>query len=73
MDDFIADFAVGLSTDFIKSGSPVKEERMVKYSRLLEIEREIYLRSAIKFFIAERHFVRVNLQKIYFLAKLLHC
>ncbi|MEK7080322.1 MAG: phosphopyruvate hydratase [Patescibacteria group bacterium] len=41
MDDFIADFAVGLSTDFIKSGSPVKEERMVKYSRLLEIEREI--------------------------------
>jgi len=42
MDDFIADFAVGLSTDFIKSGSPAKEERMVKYSRLLEIEREIF-------------------------------
>jgi len=41
MDDFIADFAVGLSTDFIKSGSPAKEERMVKYSRLLEIEQEI--------------------------------
>ncbi len=42
MDDFIADLAVGLSTDFIKSGSPAKEERMVKYSRLLEIEREIF-------------------------------
>ena len=42
MDDFIADLAVGLSTDFIKSGSPAKEERMVKYNRLLEIEKEIY-------------------------------
>ena len=42
MDNFIADLAVGLSTDFIKSGSPAKEERMVKYKRLLEIEREIF-------------------------------
>ena len=41
MDSFIADLAVGLSTDFIKSGSPAKEERMVKYKRLLEIEKEI--------------------------------
>ncbi|TSC94488.1 MAG: enolase 1, (alpha) [Parcubacteria group bacterium Licking1014_1] len=41
MDDFIADLAVGLSTDFIKSGSPAKEERMVKYNRLLEIESEL--------------------------------
>lgn len=41
MDDFIADLAVGLSTDFIKSGSPAKEERMVKYKRLLEIEQEL--------------------------------
>ena len=40
MDDFIADLAVGLSTDYIKSGSPAKEERMVKYKRLLEIEQE---------------------------------
>ncbi len=39
MDDFIADLSVGLSTDFIKSGSPAKEERMVKYKRLLEIEK----------------------------------
>ncbi|OGZ75305.1 MAG: phosphopyruvate hydratase [Candidatus Staskawiczbacteria bacterium RIFCSPLOWO2_12_FULL_37_15] len=41
-DSFIADLAVGLSTDFIKSGSPAKEERMVKYKRLLEIEQELY-------------------------------
>ena len=41
MDNFIADLAVGLSTDFIKSGSPAKEERMVKYKRLIEIENEL--------------------------------
>jgi len=41
MDDFIADLAVGLSADFLKAGSPAKPERMVKYSRLLEIENEI--------------------------------
>jgi enolase len=40
MDDFIADLAVGTGADFIKSGSPAKEERMVKYKRLLEIEQE---------------------------------
>ena len=43
MDDFIADLAVGTAADFIKSGSPAKEERMVKYSRLLEIEKELSL------------------------------
>ncbi|MEK7664902.1 MAG: phosphopyruvate hydratase [Patescibacteria group bacterium] len=41
MDSFIADLAVGLNADFIKSGSPIKEERMVKYNRLLEIEKEL--------------------------------
>ena len=41
MDNFIADFAVGVGADFIKSGSPAKEERMVKYKRLLEIEQEL--------------------------------
>jgi len=40
MDDFIADFAVGLGADFIKSGAPGPEERMVKYNRLLEISKE---------------------------------
>ncbi|MBI3631303.1 MAG: phosphopyruvate hydratase [Candidatus Staskawiczbacteria bacterium] len=41
LDDFIADLAVGIGADFIKSGSPAKEERMVKYNRLLEIEQEL--------------------------------
>lgn len=41
MDDFIADLAVGTGADFIKSGSPAKEERMVKYKRLIKIEQEI--------------------------------
>jgi len=41
MDDFIADLAVGTGVDFIKAGSPAKEERMVKYRRLMEIEKEI--------------------------------
>jgi len=44
-DDFIADFAVGISADFIKSGAPARGERVVKYNRLLKIEEEI--RSAI--------------------------
>jgi enolase len=41
MDSFIADLAVGTGADFLKSGSPAKEERMVKYQRLLEIEQEL--------------------------------
>ncbi len=41
MDNFIADFAVGVAADFFKSGSPAKEERMVKYNRLIEIEQEL--------------------------------
>ena len=45
MDSFIADFAVGIGADFIKSGSPIKEERMVKYNRLLEIENELKLKT----------------------------
>ncbi len=42
MDDFIADLAVGIGADFIKSGAPSKPERMAKYSRLLKIEKEIH-------------------------------
>lgn len=38
MDDFIADLAVGVGADFIKSGAPGPKERMVKYNRILEIE-----------------------------------
>lgn len=39
LDDFIADLAVGIGADFIKAGASSKEERMVKYNRLLEIEK----------------------------------
>lgn len=41
MDNFIADLAVGTGADFLKSGSPAKEERMVKYQRVVEIENEL--------------------------------
>lgn len=41
MDDFISDLAVGVGADFIKAGAPSKPERMVKYKRLLEIEKEL--------------------------------
>jgi len=37
-DDFIADFAVGVGADFIKTGAPAGGERVAKYNRLLEIE-----------------------------------
>ena len=40
LDDFIADLAVGVGADFIKSGGPTKPERLVKYNRLLKIEEE---------------------------------
>lgn len=39
MDDFIADLAVGVNSDFIKSGAPGPKERLVKYKRLLKIEK----------------------------------
>ena len=42
-DDFIADFAVGIEADFIKAGAPAREERIVKYNRLLRIEEQIEL------------------------------
>ena len=38
-DDFIADFAVGVGADFIKTGAPAGGERVAKYNRLLEIEK----------------------------------
>jgi len=41
MDDFIADLAVGIGADFIKSGAPSRPERMAKYNRLLRIEKEL--------------------------------
>jgi len=41
MDNFIADLAVGTGANFLKSGSPAKPERMIKYNRLMEIENEL--------------------------------
>jgi enolase len=37
-DDFIADLAVAISSDYIKSGSLSRSERLAKYNRLMEIE-----------------------------------
>ncbi len=37
-DDFIADFAVGIAADFIKTGAPARGERVAKYNRLSAIE-----------------------------------
>jgi len=41
MDAFIADLAVGVGADFLKAGAPGPQERMVKYKRLLQIEKEL--------------------------------
>jgi enolase len=40
-DSFIADFAVGVAADFIKSGAPARGERVAKYNRLVSIETEL--------------------------------
>ena len=40
MDDFIADFAIGVGADYVKFGAPVRE-RVIKYNRLLKIKREL--------------------------------
>jgi enolase len=40
-DDFIADLAVGVGAEFIKSGAPFPKERMAKYNRLVRIEEEL--------------------------------
>ncbi len=42
VDDFIADLAVGIGAEFIKSGAPARGERVAKYNRLLEIEKELF-------------------------------
>lgn len=38
IDSFIADLAVGISADYIKSGAPTRGERLAKYNRLCKIE-----------------------------------
>ncbi len=39
-DDFIADLAVGLQSEFVKFGAPTRGERVSKYNRLWQIERD---------------------------------
>ncbi len=40
-DDFIADLAVAIGADYIKSGSLARGERLAKYNRLMEIEQNL--------------------------------
>lgn len=40
-DDFIADFAVAVSADYVKLGAPARGERIAKYNRLLQIENQL--------------------------------
>jgi enolase len=39
-DDFIADFAYGVRAEGLKLGAPARGERIAKYNRLLQIEKE---------------------------------
>lgn len=41
-DTFIADLAVGVQSDYVKFGAPARSERVAKYNRLLEIEKELF-------------------------------
>ena len=40
-DTFIADLAVAVNAEFIKTGSLSRSERVEKYNRLMEIEAEL--------------------------------
>ncbi|MBI4947950.1 phosphopyruvate hydratase [Candidatus Berkelbacteria bacterium] len=48
LDDYIADFSVGVNAQFIKTGAPNDNhpERMSKYRRLLDIERQLFPNNA---------------------------
>lgn len=41
IDTFLADLAVGVGADYLKSGAPARGERIAKYNRLLAIEYEL--------------------------------
>lgn len=41
-DTFIADLAVGLGAEFIKTGAPARSERTEKYNRLMKIESDMF-------------------------------
>jgi len=47
-DDFIADLSVGLQTQMIKTGAPCRMERLVKYNRLMKIEKELEEKGMLK-------------------------
>lgn len=53
-DTTIADLAVGLGTDQIKTGSLSRSERTAKYNRLLEIEKELATLAQFKGLLAFR-------------------
>ncbi|MBQ9951420.1 MAG: phosphopyruvate hydratase [Clostridia bacterium] len=38
----LADLAVAVGADFLKSGAPARSERLAKYNRMLRIEREMH-------------------------------
>ena len=40
-DDFIADLAVAVNSDYLKAGAPSRSERVIKYNRLMAIEDEL--------------------------------
>ncbi|PIR47648.1 phosphopyruvate hydratase [Candidatus Uhrbacteria bacterium CG10_big_fil_rev_8_21_14_0_10_50_16] len=40
-DTTLADLAVAVNADFVKTGAPSRSERLVKYNRLMEIEEEL--------------------------------
>lgn len=40
-DVYLADLSVALAAEFIKAGAPYRGERVAKYNRLLEIEKEL--------------------------------
>ena len=42
-DDFIADLAIAVKSEYVKIGSTARSERIVKYNRLMEIEQELNL------------------------------
>jgi enolase len=41
LDTFIADLAVAVNAEYIKAGAPTRGERIAKYNRLAEIERQL--------------------------------
>lgn len=42
-DDFLADLAVAVGAEYIKTGAPRKGERVAKYNRLMKIEEELQI------------------------------